>query len=151
MKRFNQKLNKIGGYSITSNQFEFSLVNRKAWKSGLITACKNQGIIPVASNPLGGGLASGEYTATNPTGGKVKGKQPFEFNTLEKYTTLHDMMLTVQGKVQKRLEKENSKLKDRRDRYGGNDVSCFCSDFQNLFSFIYVCHFLNSKIRMIPL
>ena len=123
MKSFNQKLNKIGGYSLASNQFEFSLVNRKAWKSGLIAACKSQGIIPVVSNPLGDGLASGVYSATNPTGGKVSKKQPFEFKTLEKYTTLHDMMLTVQGKVQKRLEKENSALKDRRDRYGGNDVS----------------------------
>ena len=116
-------MNKIGGYSLASNQFEFSLVNRKAWKSGLIAACKSQGIFPVVSNPLGDGLASGVYSATNPTGGKVSKKQPFEFKTLEKYTTLHDMMLTVQGKVQKRLEKENSALKDRRDRYGGNDVS----------------------------
>jgi aryl-alcohol dehydrogenase-like predicted oxidoreductase len=136
MKSFNQKLNKIGSYSITSNQFEFSLVNRKAWKSGLITECKRQGIIPVASNPLGDGLASGVYSATNPTGGKVSGKQPFKFETLEKYTTLHDMMLTVQTRVQKRLEKENLALKDRRDRYGGNDVSqvepkChgFCLDY----------------------
>ena len=124
MKSFNKKLNKIGSYTLTSNQFEFSLVNRKAWKSGLIAECKSLGIIPVASNPLGDGLASGVYTATNPTGGKVSSKkQPYEFKTLEKYSTLHDMMETVQGKVQKRLEKENTLLKDRRDRYGGNDVS----------------------------
>jgi len=124
MKSFNSKLNKIGGYTLTSNQFEFSLVNRKAWKSGLITACKSLGIVPLASNPFGDGLASGDYTAADPTGGQVsKKKQPFDFKTLEKYTTLHDMMTTVQGKVQKRLEKENSKLKDRRDRYGGQSVS----------------------------
>lgn len=126
MKRFNNKLYKIGGYSITSNQFEFSLVNRKAWKSGLIAACKRMGIIPMASNPLGNGLASGVYTSTNPTGGEVSGKQPFDFKTLEKYTTLHDMMLTVQQKVQKRLEKENSALKDRSKRYSGPPVSCIC-------------------------
>ncbi len=33
------------------------------------------------------------------------------------------MLTTVQVKVQKRLEKENSALKDRRDRYGGSAVS----------------------------
>ena len=123
LKSFNNKLNKVGGYTITSNQFEFNLVNRKAWKSGLIAACKELGIIPVARNPFGDGLASGVYSATNPTGGKVSGKQPFDFKTLEKYTTLHDMMLSVQTRVQKRLEKENTALKDRRDRYSGPPVS----------------------------
>lgn len=34
MKSFNKKLDKIGSYPLTSNQFEFNLVNRKAWKSG---------------------------------------------------------------------------------------------------------------------
>ena len=129
MKNFNSKLNKIGGYTLTSNQFEFSLVNRKAWKSGLITACKSLGIVPVASNPLGDGLASGVFSAADPTGGQlgqVSGSQPFDFKTLEKYSTLHDMITTVRGKVQKRLEKENSKLKDRRDRYGGQSVSAIC-------------------------
>lgn len=123
MKSFNSKLNKIGGYSVISNQFEFSLINRKAWKSGLIAACKDLGIIPVVRNPLGGGLASGVYSATNPTGGEVSGKQPFDFKTLEKYTTLHDMMLSVQARVQKRLGKENSALQDRRSRFGGPPVS----------------------------
>jgi diketogulonate reductase-like aldo/keto reductase len=32
-------------------------------------------------------------------------------------------MASVQGKVQKRLEKENSALKDRRDRYGGPSIN----------------------------
>ena len=123
MKSFNSKLNKIGGYSITSNQFEFSLINRKAWNSGLIATCKSLGIIPVASNPLGDGLASGVYSAADPTGGQVSKKQPFDFKTLDKYTTLHDVMASVQGKVQKRLEKENSALKDRRDRYGGPSIN----------------------------
>ena len=67
MSSFNKKLNSIGSYSLTSNQFEFSLVNRKAFKSGLISACKSLGIIPVARNPLGDGLASGVWSATNPT------------------------------------------------------------------------------------
>ena len=127
MKSFNNKLNKNGGYALTSNQFDFNLVNRKAYKSGLIAACKSLGIIPVASNPFGDGLASAEYSATNPTGGKTSGDQPFDFKTLEKYSTLHGMMNTVQMKVQKRLEKENNALKDRRDRFNGPSVSDFLS------------------------
>jgi aryl-alcohol dehydrogenase-like predicted oxidoreductase len=122
MARFHKNLSS-GGYGLTSNAFEFSLVNRNAWKSGLISSCKSLGVIPIAQNPLGNGLASGEYTATNPTGGKVSGKSSFEFKELEKYTTLHDMLETVQKKVQGRLEGENRKLKDRRDRYGGDAVS----------------------------
>lgn len=123
MKRFNNKMNKKGGYQVTSNSFEFSLVNRKAWKSGLIAACKEEGIIPIARNPLGDGLASGVWTATNPTGGEVSKKQPFDFKTLDKYTTLHDVLANVQKKVKDRLEKQNRDISDRRNRYGGPPVS----------------------------
>lgn len=123
MRRFNNKVNKIGGYQVTSNAFEFSLVNRKAWKSGLIAACKQEGIIPVARNPLGDGLASGVWTATNPTGGEVSKKQPFDFKTLDKYVTLHDVLQNVQKKVKDRLEKQNKEMTDRRNRYGGPPVS----------------------------
>ena len=123
MKRFNNKLNKIGGYQLTSNAFDFSLVNRKGWKSGLIATCKQEGIIPIARNPLGDGLASGVWTATNPTGGEVSKKQPFDFKTLEKYTTLHDVLQNVQKKVKDRLEKQNREMTDRRNRYGGPPVS----------------------------
>ena len=134
MKRFNDKLNKKGGYQVSCNSFEFSLVNRKAWKSGLIAACKQEGIIPIARNPLGGGLASGVWTATNPTGGEVSNKQPFDFKTLEKYTTLHDVLANVQKKVKDRLEKQNREISDRRNRYGGPPVSLsWCNSIMILF------------------
>lgn len=122
MRSFVKKLDRIGGYSLTSNQFEFSLINRKAYKSGLIAACKAMGVIPIARDPLGGGLASGVYTSSNPTGGQT-GSQPFDFKTLDKYTTLHDVLATVQQKVQKRLEKENNALKDKRSRYNGSPIN----------------------------
>ena len=79
-------------------------------------------MIPIARDPLGGGLASGVYTSSNPTGGQT-GSQPFDFKTLDKYSTLHDVLATVQQKVQKRLEKENNALKDKRSRYNGSPVS----------------------------
>ena len=122
MKRFAKKLAKKR-HRLTSNQFEFSLVNRKAWKSGLIRACKDLGVVPIAHTPLGGGLASGVYTASNPTGGQVSGKQPYDFDTLDKYDTLYTMLDTVQKKVKKRIEKENRESMDRRARYNGPPVS----------------------------
>jgi len=123
MERFSNKLSRRGdgGYVLTSNQFEFSLVNRK--KSGLIGACKFMGVVPIASNPLGDGLASGVYTAANPSGGEVAGKQPFDFKTLNKWSALHSALGAVQVKVKKRMDGENQQLNDRRSRYGGKAVS----------------------------
>lgn len=113
MKNFAQKLKKRG-YELTSNQFEFSLINRKAHKSGLIQACKQLGVIPIAHTPLGAGLAAGIYTATEPTGGQAGGVAPFTFKTLDKYSSLHGMLETVSLRVNKRLGKEQ---KDNQDRY----------------------------------
>eukprot|EP00560_Eucampia_antarctica_P006366 CAMPEP_0197826482 /NCGR_PEP_ID=MMETSP1437-20131217/3439_1 /TAXON_ID=49252 ORGANISM="Eucampia antarctica, Strain CCMP1452" /NCGR_SAMPLE_ID=MMETSP1437 /ASSEMBLY_ACC=CAM_ASM_001096 /LENGTH=464 /DNA_ID=CAMNT_0043426951 /DNA_START=257 /DNA_END=1651 /DNA_ORIENTATION=+ len=112
MKNFAQKLKKRG-YDLTSNQFEFSLTNRKASKSGLIQACKQLGVIPIAHTPLGGGLATGIYTATNPTGGLQSAIAPFDFKTLDKFSTLHGMMETVTSRVGTRLEKEKNANQDR--------------------------------------
>ena len=137
MKRFNNKLNKKGGYQVTSNSFEFSLVNRKAWKSGLIAACKQEGIIPIARNPLADGLASGIWTATNPTGGEVSKKQPFDFKTLDKYSTLHDVLGNLQKSIKDRLDKQNREMTDRRNRYGGPPVSkIYLSSLEHLFCII---------------
>lgn len=122
MKRFARKLSKRG-YQLTSNQFEFSLTNRKAYKSGLIQTCKKLGVTPIAHTPLGGGLASGLYTNTNPTGGQVSGKQPFDFKTLDRYDVLHGMLDTVANKVKKRLTKENQQIMNRRDRYSGPPIN----------------------------
>lgn len=125
MKRFARKLSGKG-YQLVSNQFEFSLINRKAYKSGLIQTCKRLGVIPLAHTPLGRGLASGIYTNTNPTGGQASGVQPFDFKTLDKYDVLHGMLATVASKVKKRLTKENQELMNRRSRYNepiNTDVS----------------------------
>lgn len=125
MERFNKKLAKRGDgeYTLTSNRFEFSLVNRKAFKSGLIGACKANGVVPIAANPLGGGLASGAYTATNPSGGVVSTSQPFDFKTLDKWGALHNALGAVRDKVKKRIELENQQLNDRRSRYGGSSIN----------------------------
>lgn len=125
MERFSKKLAKRGdgGQPLTSNRFEFSLVNRKAQKSGLIGACKYLGVIPIAANPLGDGLATGVYTAADPSGGEANGKQPFDFKTLDKWSSLHGALGKVKEKVKKRLEGENQRLNDRRSRYGGQPIN----------------------------
>jgi len=140
MTRFTKKLTRRGDgeHSLTSNRFEFSLINRKAHKSGLIGACKFLGVVPLAANPLGDGLASGVYTAANPTGGEVvTGKKPpFDFETLEKWSALHNALGVVGVKVKKRMEKENNELKGRRSRYGGNEINSEFSPSQIAINYV---------------
>jgi len=125
MERFGRKLYRRGDgeYAITSNRFEFSLVDRAAFKSGLIGACKAMGVVPIVSNPLGDGLASGVYTAFDPSGGGGSKTEPFGFKTLDKWAALHDGLGKVRDKVKKRIREENSRLNDRRSRYGGASIN----------------------------
>ena len=94
---------------LASNQFEFSLTNRK--NMGMISACRQLGITPICRNVLDGGLASGKYTPTNPTGGEVpKGEGdtgPYSLRSLEKldplFKTLEDMAEIVSKRVKGEL------------------------------------------------
>lgn len=100
-------------------QFEFSLTNRRADKKGLIDACKELGVIPLVRNPLNGGLASGKYTATNPSGGQAGGAAKFSFEKLEKLQPLHSVQQTIAERASTRVKREQRDLKDRyRARYG---------------------------------
>ena len=113
MRSMARKMEKRGA-SLTSNQFEFSLMNRRAWKGGLIAACKDLGIIPIAHTPLDGGLATGLYTNTNPSGGRAGGKFPYDQNRLDKIQPLTSMMEVLRSRIKTRLEKE--KREGGRDR-----------------------------------
>eukprot|EP00984_Skeletonema_dohrnii_P002686 scaffold930_cov126-Skeletonema_dohrnii-CCMP3373.AAC.2 len=100
------------GEFVATNQFDFSLTNRKSL--AMIEACKKMNITPVCTNVLDGGLASGKYTSVNPTGGEVsKGEGdtgPYSVRTLEKLDTLF--------KVQDSLrEKVNSRIGDRLSKF----------------------------------
>ncbi|CAB9498592.1 Potassium voltage-gated channel, shaker-related subfamily, beta member [Seminavis robusta] len=104
------------GSSLTSNAFEFSLTNLK--NEAMIDHCKEIGVIPFILNPLDGGLASGVYTATNPSGGEV-GNARFKFERLEKLSALHSMQETVAERARTRVAREQRDTKDRyRSRYG---------------------------------
>jgi len=115
MRRLNQKIESLG-ISIATNSFEFSLTDRK--KEKWITACKTLGIVPLVRNPLGSGLASGQYTASNPSGGVASAGTKFTFSTLEKYQPLHSVLESVAERVRTRLIRETRELKDRSRRSG---------------------------------
>jgi len=101
VKKAIKKLEKRG-QTLTSNQIEFSLTNRKALKSGLIATCNDIGVTPLAINPLDGGLASGMYTALKPGGGFSKRK-------LGKYQSLHQAMDAIAVKAKSRAKKRLQK------------------------------------------
>jgi len=127
LKRF-QRLMEKRGEKLTTNQFEFSLTKRKAWKNGTIKACKDLGIIPIAYKPFDNGLASGKYTANNPTGGVVGGRVKFNFQqVLEPLKILHDTQIEVAAAVKVRLKKEarsqDQRSKKFRNPAGGNNAN----------------------------
>ncbi len=50
------------GVPLASNQIEFSLIQRKPETSGLLAACRELNVTPIAYSPLGQGLLTGKYT-----------------------------------------------------------------------------------------
>lgn len=100
-----QKKLRAQGEFVATNQFEFSLTNRKSL--AMIEACKKLGITPVCTNVLDGGLATGKYTSTNPTGGEVsKGEGdtgPYAVRKLEKLDVLFKVQNSLREKVDRRI------------------------------------------------
>jgi aryl-alcohol dehydrogenase-like predicted oxidoreductase len=119
LRRISSKLDSQG-IALTTNSFEFSLTNRK--KEKWINSCKALGVIPLITNPLGSGLASGQYTASNPSGG-VAGAAKFSFNTLDKLQPLHSVLETVAEKVKTRVKKQLQDVNERSRRSRGPGVS----------------------------
>jgi aryl-alcohol dehydrogenase-like predicted oxidoreductase len=57
------------GIHLASNQMEYSLINRKVEKSGLLKQCNELGITLIAYSPIGMGLLTGKYTPEHPPSG----------------------------------------------------------------------------------
>jgi aryl-alcohol dehydrogenase-like predicted oxidoreductase len=55
---------------LATNQIEFSLLRRAPETTGLLAACHELGVLPLAYSPIGQGRLSGKYSATNPPPGK---------------------------------------------------------------------------------
>jgi aryl-alcohol dehydrogenase-like predicted oxidoreductase len=116
LRRMVSKFESVG-IQLTTNSFDFSLTNRQNEK--WITYCKTLGVIPLITDPLGGGLASGQYTASNPSGGVAGGTGKFPFAKLEKLQPLHSVLETVAERVKTRVTRDLRDLKERsRGRYG---------------------------------
>jgi aryl-alcohol dehydrogenase-like predicted oxidoreductase len=69
MRRIHAALAKRG-LPLASNQIEFSLLRRRPETSGLLAACRELGVVPIAYSPIGQGRLSGKYSATNPPPGR---------------------------------------------------------------------------------
>jgi hypothetical protein len=71
------------------------------------------------SNPLDDGLASGVFTAANPSGGQVNPSRKFSFQQLEKLQPLHSVLETVSDRARTRVARELRGTQDRyKPRYG---------------------------------
>lgn len=100
--------------TLVTNQFEFSLVNRK--HEGMIDVCKELGVIPLIRHPLGRDLlASGKWTSEEPNGTDNSGPR-FSYKVLEKWEPLHSMMYRIMDKAQSRAGQQSRELKDYRAR-----------------------------------
>jgi aryl-alcohol dehydrogenase-like predicted oxidoreductase len=64
---------------LATNQVEFSLLRRTPESSGLLAACRDLGVVPLAFSPIGQGRLTGKYSASNPPPGKRNfGRHPME-------------------------------------------------------------------------
>jgi aryl-alcohol dehydrogenase-like predicted oxidoreductase len=55
---------------LATNQIEFSLLRRSPETGGLLAACAELGVVPLAYSPIGQGRLTGKYSAAHPPPGK---------------------------------------------------------------------------------
>lgn len=67
-QRAYDKLNKFD-IPLASNQVEYSLLNRKIEKNGLLALCREMNVTLIAYSPLAQGLLTGKYTPDSPPAG----------------------------------------------------------------------------------
>ena len=58
------------GLRLATNQIEFSLLRRVPETGGLLSACADLGVVPLAYSPIGQGRLTGKYSAENPPPGR---------------------------------------------------------------------------------
>jgi aryl-alcohol dehydrogenase-like predicted oxidoreductase len=58
------------GLKLATNQIEFSLLRRVPETGGLLAACAELGVVPLAYSPIGQGRLTGKYSAGHPPPGK---------------------------------------------------------------------------------
>ena len=68
-RSLSQQLDKRG-MKLATNQIEFSLLRRSPETGGLLGACQELGVLPLAYSPIGQGRLTGKYSAAHPPPGK---------------------------------------------------------------------------------
>jgi aryl-alcohol dehydrogenase-like predicted oxidoreductase len=58
------------GVRLATNQVEFSLLRTQPMTTGLLAACRELGVVPLAYSPIGQGRLTGKYSEANPPPGK---------------------------------------------------------------------------------
>lgn len=81
------------GLHLTSNQMEYSLINRKVEKSGLLKQCHELGVTLIAYSPIGMGLLTGKYTPEHPPSGMRGSRYSRKF--LESLTPLLTLLKRI--------------------------------------------------------
>lgn len=81
------------GVPLTSNQVEYSLLNRKVEFNHLLRACQEEGITLIAYSPLEQGLLTGKYTPENPPPG-ARGRE-YSRSRLEEIQPLIHLMREI--------------------------------------------------------
>jgi len=67
------------GLRLATNQIEFSLLRTTPESSGLLAACADLGVVPLAYSPIGQGRLTGKYSAAHPPPSKRNfGNHPME-------------------------------------------------------------------------
>ncbi len=62
------------GLTLTSNQVEYHLLDRRVERNGLLAQCKEQGVTLIAYSPLASGVLTGKYSEQNPPRGVRAGR-----------------------------------------------------------------------------
>lgn len=81
------------GIHLASNQVEYSLINRKVEKNGLLKHCQDLGVRLIAYSPIGMGMLSGKYTVENMPSGIRAGRYSRRF--IERLTPLLTLMKRI--------------------------------------------------------
>lgn len=83
------------GIHLASNQVEYSLVNRKIERNGLLKKCHDLGVRLIAYSPLGMGLLTGKYSAENPPRGVRAGIYNYNRRKMERLEPLLKLMKRI--------------------------------------------------------
>lgn len=81
------------GIELAGNQVEYSLLNRKIEKEGLLKHCQDLGVRVIAYSPLGMGLLTGKYSVENPPRG-IRGAQ-YGLRVLERMVPLITLLKKI--------------------------------------------------------